>query len=291
MKARGSTVVVALVLGCAFVVLLGASGSPLSGGQEQVRSAVGATNVTPDAAVQLVPDGSSVTQTVAADDTRWYAVRVEAGKGYLVEAMHSGRSRQVNDIYMDLWENDGTTPWSDFSSCDAATNSAPPSMQASSAGESLEDGKRCAVAVYTASTAKLLLIRMTGTYAAPLMVRVRENTIYGRYTVNGYNMYVAIHNPSSTPVSGFVLYFPENATNTATSFGSTYDTFDVGGYGSVQFSRPADSLAAPANRGQVRIYTWRGSDVHVQLYAFNSGANNYLFFTPQRTNNGNGNSW
>jgi len=290
MKARGSTVVVALVLGCAFVVLLGASGSPLSGDQEQVRSAVGATNVTPDAAMQMIPDGSSIVQTTGALDTRWYAARVEAGKSYVVEAMHSGRPRTGDDISMDLWENDGITSWQEFSSCDAVTNSAPPSMQASGAGETLDDGKRCAVAVYTDSVAKLLLVKVTNTFASPLMVRIRETTVYGRYTVNSYNMFVAIHNPSSTQVTGFVLYYPENTTNTASSY-VAYESFVLGGYGSTQFARPQNAFAAPGNRGQVRIYTYQGTDVHVQLYAFNPSANNYLFFTPQRANNGNGNSW
>jgi hypothetical protein len=122
------------------------------------------------------------------------------------------------------------------------------------------------------------------------MVRMRETTVYGRYTVNGYNMYVAVHNPSAEPVAGWVLYWPENATNTSTGYAG-FESFSLTGYGSTQFVRAAGAFTAPGNRGQVRIYMTSGTDVHVQLCALNTGSNNYLFFTPSRTNNGSGNSW
>ncbi len=67
--------------------------------------------------------------------------------------------------------------------------------------------------------------------------------------------------------------------------------FSLAGFGSTQFNRTAGSFVAPGNRGQVRIYSISGTDVHVQLYAFNPSVNNYLFFAPQRANGGSGNSW
>jgi hypothetical protein len=263
-----------------------------SGDQDRPLGGEGVENTTAASAVVLVPDGSSITQVVGAEAERWYAARLEAGKGYLVEAMHSGRDRTANDITMGIYESDGTTTFGDFLTCDVDTNSAAPSMQANSAASTMDDGKRCTVAVSTASVAKLVLVKLSGFYAgSPLMVRIRETTVYARYTVNSYNMYVAVHNPSAEPVSGYVVFWPENLTTNVASSYVGFDMFTLSGYGSTQFAHTANQWATPGNRGQVRIYTTSGTDVHVQVYAFSPSANNYLFFAPQRVNGGSGNAW
>lgn len=284
---------IALVLVCALAVFPTTSGLASSAGQDRLLApGVEPLNTTAASAATLVPDGSSVTQPIGAEIERWYAARVEAGKSYVFEAMQSGRDRTSNDISVQIFENDGVTTFQDNWAYDGDTNSAAPSMQASSTTNVTWDGVRCAMSLLTTSPAKLVLFRVYNFWSGtPVMVRMRETTIYGRYSVNGYNMFVAVHNPSATPVAGFVVYWPENTTTNTSSNYVGFESFSLPGYGSTQFTRSAGAFAAPGNRGQVRVYMTSGTDVHVQLYAFNPTANNYLFFQPSRANGGNGNSW
>jgi len=232
------------------------------------------------------PDGTSVSMVLPPATPLWFAARIEGGKSYVAEAILAGKDRNFNDLAMTLWENDGTTPYAGNSDCSAETNSAAPSMQVNSAGFSTADGQRCTLTPDVAT--QLVLIRVISTQTGTLAVRLRETTVYSRWTVNSYNMYVPIHNPSQSSLAGWVLYYPEVTTGTFNGY-VAWDNISLGGWGSTQFFH-ANSSITP-NRGQLRIVLYKGTDLQLQTYAFNPATGNYLIFYSERLNHGSGNTW
>jgi hypothetical protein len=245
-------------------------------------------NTTPGGAANLIPDGTSVSMAFTGGVDQWFAARVEGSKSYVAEALLAGNDRTGNDISMTLYQNDGATAYNGYYDCSSETNSAAPSMQASDAGFVSYDGRRCSF--YPPVTApSLVLVRISSAYSGTLKVRLRETTYYSRWTVNGYNMYVPVHNPSQSTITGCVVYYTEAATGTDVSSYTTADCFTLGGYGSTQFMHPMGSLTP--NRGQVRVVLSKGTDVQIQTYGFNPSTGTYLVFYPERLNHGSGGTW
>lgn len=254
------------------------------------RAAMGTNplNTTASDAVNLIPDGTSVSMAFTGGTPQWFAARVEFTKSYVVEAMLSGNDRNANDVSLALFENDGTTNYSGSYDCSAETNSAAPSMQSSSSTFLAADGARCSFYPPMAS-ASLVLVRATSSFTGTLKIRMRETTVYSRWTVNGYNMYVPVHNPSQTTVSGCVVYYQEGTTGTGPSTYVGADCFTLGGWGSTQFVH--NNGAFTPNKGQLRVVMNKGTDLQIQTYAFNPATGNYLIFFPERLNHGSGGTW
>ncbi len=255
------------------------------------RAAMGANplNTTAADAVNLIPDGTSVSMAFTANVPQWFAARVEGSKSYVVEALLAGVDRNANDVTLALYENDGTTTYTGTSDCSEETRGAAPSMQASSTAlTSPADGARCTFYPPVVS-ASLVLVKVSSGFSGTLKIRMRETTVYSRWTTNSYNMYVAVHNMSQSTVSGVVVYYQEGIASPGPTTFSYVDYFTLGGWGSTQFYHASGSLAQ--SRGQVRIVMSKGTDVQVQTYAFNPSTGNYLVFFPERLNHGSGNTW
>jgi hypothetical protein len=236
----------------------------------------------------LIPDGTSYFDATASG---WFIARLEAGKSYVVEAEASDNDGGVNAVDLNLFESDGTTAWdvANFQTC--GLDQRAPALQATGN----VDGARCAVgpALSNATSTRPMAFQVTG--QTPYHVRIRETTVYSRWTVNGYNMFIPLHNSGAFAVDGFVLYYPENgAANVGAGDYVSFDNFHLGARSSTQFSHASGSLTP--NRGTMRVLLLfdpplvGGTHVHVQAYAFNPAVGNYLFFVPEHIN-WDANSW
>jgi hypothetical protein len=262
---------------------------PVSVGAEK-PSAGPLDNTILDAARVLIPDGTSYSDTTA---NGWFIARLEADKSYVVEAMASDNDGNNNFVDLSLFESDGTTPWgsANFQNCGVTMDQRAPALQAT---ESF-DGSRCAVGpeLNNAVSTRPLAFRVTG--RTPYHLRVRETTVYSRWTTNSYNMFIPLHNTGGFAMSGFVLYYPESGPTDVGAQGYvTFDNFSLGARSSTQFVHNNGTLSP--NRGQLRVLLLGGLNSggthdHMQAYAFNLAVGNYLFFAPEHVNDGRGNSW
>ena len=241
----------------------------------------------------LVPDGSLYSDDTSGPNPRWFATTVEAGRSYAVEAYNSTDGLTVNKLKVELFENDGSTDFSDtnFTSCTGARGA--PALEASSLGGT--DGARCMTTPTFSLASRVLKIKVSNPDQGPpananeclscnFRIRVRETTILSRWSVNGYNMFVAIHNPSGvTSTGGFVIYFADDATSAVDSV--AIDGFTLNVLRTLQFTHAASSISP--NHGSLHIVTLSGStDLDVQTYAYSVTANNFNVFVPSRPNHG-----
>lgn len=241
----------------------------------------------------LLPDGTAVSDNNSDGVNQWFVAVTEGGKSYVLEVFHPYNDFLGNAILVDVFDSDGTTTWSSgVSDCNsAAGDTAAPSMQGSSdtpVGASY-DGARCLLRPFTNNTpqTKRVFIKVTATFAGTFVVRMRENTVYARYTVNGYNMYVPVHNVSAAAVSGFVTFWGSDTLGTAVTDESS---FNLQGYQSTQITRNAGTISPVTGTVRV-ILNGPATDVSVQAYAFNTFTNTFLQFVPERFNNVQGKSF
>jgi hypothetical protein len=249
--------------------------TPELGITPQDNVAVGSARVIP-------PDGTSYQDATAGG---WFIARLEAGKSYVVEALASDNDGNTNQVVLALFESDGVTPWdtANFGTC--GLEQMAPALQATGTG----DGDRCAVApaLSNATSTRSLAFQVTG--QTPYRVRVRETTVYSRWTVNGYNMFIPLHNTGAFTIRGVVLYYPESASaDVGAADFVAFDNFALGARSSTQLVRNSGSL--PPNRGTLRVLLvfasppGGGTHLHMQTYAFNTAAGQYLFFAPEHIN-------
>jgi hypothetical protein len=245
----------------------------------------------------IIPDGLMLTDSANVGGDRWYATVVEGGHSYAIEVFNITDGLTNNHATVSLYENDGVTNFlaANTGACNT-NNQAAPSLEGSN-GQS--DGVRCLVipALNNATPNRILKIHILDAGGVSACsnclhrIRVRETTVLSRWTVNGYNMYVAVHNPSIVPLTGTVLYYGDSPAGPMDYVAA--DNFSLVGLGSVQFVH--SNLTLNPNHGSVHVLVYAtgiygGVDTSVQTYAFNTAANNYLFFVPDRLNHGGANT-
>ena len=252
-----------------------------------VSTGVSVANTTVSTARVLVPDGTSVADDFSAGNIKWFVFQADRGKSYLVEVIDTTHDETLNSLSLALFEGDGTTSLSDNESATCGRDAWAPGMNGqNTAGAG--DGQRCNVLLYANSNpTPFVTIRVTSGVSSGYKIRVRENTIAGRWSTNGYNMFVALQNLAASPVLGFVLYYPAGASS-VTDLVHT-DEFILNPYGSVQFVQSSGTLSS--GRGLCRVVIQSGTDVNVQMYAFSPTANNFNAFTTEKPNHGGPNSW
>jgi hypothetical protein len=290
-----------LFLCCAIGVAQSPDNNPAnSGGQKIVASGppdhgTGPLANTSAANARVIPpDGTSLYDSFTDGATQWFTTRVEAGKSYVVEALDPYEDLGGNSIGdVAIFEADGTTPmtnaWVNCSSYSGnlAPATAPPSLEVGN------DGRRCIVRPFTAGNPppKNITIRVTEDFGPQFQIRMRESTIYGRWTVNGYDMHVEIQNTSAQEVDVETLLYSDAGDLVGFNF------FEIPAYGSSKVVYPHNSINP--NRGTLRVIAdafgntvFVPGQVNLQTYAYNTGSGTYLFFTPWRINDGQtANSW
>lgn len=257
----------------------------------------------------IVADGTSLFQPIAPADTRWFAFEAEPGKTYVADIL---------DPYSDLGANViGSVAVTDSSGCSVfpTTCTAPPeansncSAAATSRAPGLEvsgDGWRCIIRTDTPQTGKTqnkrgIFIGVGAGGGNSFQIRVREATMYGRWTTNGYDFHIELQNTTADSMCAMIVLNPNvgyswnGATWTVT--GTVFTTqLTVPPMGAVKTVVPAGTLSGADNRGTLRITDCGTGQLvpnalNLSSYAFNPVTSVYLFFTPTKSNQGGQNTW
>jgi hypothetical protein len=244
-------------------------------------------NISPGSARTLIPDGTSVSDSQGATSGKWYVANVEHGKTYVLETHDPYGDLSDNCITSTVYDSDGTTTPPADTELDTTTADIAPSMNVS------DDGDRIAIRPdLGAATLRTYYFKITQCNSADTFkIRLRESTVYSRWTVNSYNMFTALQNTTATDVQVQILYYSD---------AGAVVTFDNGvivpAFGAIQITH-ANGTISP-NHGALRVQWWGVGEglvpgaVNVQTYAFNIAAGNYLTFLPERVNDGRtGRSW
>jgi hypothetical protein len=270
-----------------------------------VASAAGAANTTVASARVIVPDGTSVSQLINGGETRWFAFQVEPGKMYVVDAIDTSGDLGANGVgTLSIVAADGVSaPPDTHVDCGAGLRDLAPGLNVT------DNGKRCTVYVNAPDDTTLnrrgVYVGMTPGTGAAVNVRVRESTLYGRWTTNGYDFHLELDNTSADAICVRALFYRD----------SGY-TFSGSGWGDASGNLSSQDISVPANgstkivlasgtpvgasvRGTLRLLGCPGTGfnyvpgtVHVSTYAFNPVTSVYLFFYNWQGHNGSaGNSW
>ena len=244
----------------------------------------------------LVPDGTSVFQVAAVGDTRWFVFGAEAGKTYTVEAINPYGDLGNNGISaMDIRDSTGlAAPPQAAYNC--ARNTVAPSFEVSL------DGARCVIRTFIPDAATTLNKR--GVYISVLLgfgnnyqIRVRESTIYGRWTVNGYDFHVELQNTTTDSVCVQVVPYPgtgQNALPAGTI--TTATTLTIPPMGANKTVFPNGVLRNGDNKGALRIHDCGSSNfvagsLQMNTYAYNPVTAQFIQFSNSTVNGGSSNSW
>jgi hypothetical protein len=249
----------------------------------------------------IVPDGSSLKQAVGGvGETRWFVFGTEPGKTYVVEAVDTDDDTVVNDIgTLNVFAADGTTTPPAETSVNCAANGRAPALEVAS------DGKRCVVRTFPPATGNAqnkrgVYVAVGGVTGSSFQVRVRESTIYGRWTTNGYDFHVELQNTTADSMCAEIIFLP----NTGDSYAGTWSggltvlQLTIPPFGANKTVFPNSTLVGPDNKGALRIGACAAptnlvpSGLHVSTYAYNPVTDKFLYFFTNTANNGaTSNSW
>ncbi len=255
----------------------------------------------------LVPDGSSVVENFGADTVKWYSTEVEPGKSYVIEAFDpyaDPASSSVDFHSLALYAGDGVSAPPDVSAiCGLPASATAPGFATPFNGE------RCIFrtlfpAPGNTQDKRAIFIQVAHVALAPsttFVIPVRETTIYGRWTTNGYDFHVELQNTTATAMCAWVEAYPNSGT-TYNEASPHLNIVNIPAYDANKIVIPNGTLVGTDNRGTLRINTcptffgetptFTTGAVHVSTYAFNPVTNQYLYFFPWTANNGNnGNSF
>jgi hypothetical protein len=293
---------VALLLLCCSIGVAQSSNNPISTAGPTIASSElrdsgrgPLVNTSAANARTIIPDGTSYSDNFADGANQWFTARVENGKSYVVEAIDPYDDLGANAIDLAIFESDGTTPMTNAqvycsTTIDRTAALAAPSLEVS------DDGDRCIVRPFVGSAfpPKNITIRVTQSVGTVFQVRMRESTIYSRWTVNGYDMHVELQNNSAEEADAQVCLYGDAGGGDPVQVCSS---FQIPGHGSTKIVYPHNGINP--NRGGLRVGAAASTtavfvpgQVNLQTYAYNTGPGTYLFFTPQRANDGStANSW
>ncbi len=265
---------------------VGASNRPAPGG-ETPRATGPLNNDVAGNARTLIPDGTSYSDFQGATAGKWFVANVEHGKSYVLEMHDPYGDLGNNCTSVTVYDSDGVTTPPASTELDYNASTIAPSMEVS------VDGTRVAIRPdLSAGTFRTYYFKVTQCATGDTFkIRLREATIYSRWTVNSYNMFVALQNTTATDVQVQVLYYDDTG---------SLVTFDSGivvpAFGATQLQHPLNTLNP--NHGALRVQWWGvgaglvPGAINVQTYAFNVAAGVYLDFVAERVNDGRtGRSW
>ncbi len=204
----------------------------------------------------IVPDGSSLLQNIGGGETRWFVFGTEPGKTYAVEVVDPYSDLASNTIgAVNVTDGSGVSAPAE-TNVDCTANARAPALVVAS------DGIRCIVRVFPPTVGntqnKRGIYVAVGTVAGPsFQIRVRESTIYGRWTTNGYDFHVELENTTADALCAQILFLP----NAGDSYSGTWSgglmqtTLTIPAFGANKFVFPNGTLvgALNDNKGTLRI--------------------------------------
>lgn len=264
---------------------------------EKTTPNIGSNNMFAGGARVIIPDGTNMYQSYSGSETRWFTFEAEPGKTYNVEVLNPYDDLGFNAIGLVSITDDlglAAPPETSFS---CFQSNRPPGLEVSG------DGVRCIIRTFYPTNG--LTQNKRGIYigigpgvGTQLQLRVREATIYGRWTTNGYDFHVEVQNTTSDSVCAEIDLYPNSG------FAYTAGAWVVGGVGFPYSTSltvpplgankvviPAGTLSVNDNRGTLRIHDCGSGElvsggVHLSTYAYNPVTDKFLYFFPTMPNNG-----
>lgn len=261
----------------------------------------------------VAPDGTSLYQTIAPispgpAETRWITFEAEPGKTYVVDILNPYDDLGSNVIGSVMVTDGGIAnnpPPEANSNCGAAATSRAPGLEVSN------DGWRCIIRTWTPGVDGLpgpwnqnkrgIYIGVGSGQGTSFQIRIRESTIYARWSTTGYDFHVELQNTTADSMCAEVVLNPDTGYSWN---GSTWtvpasihaEQLIVPAMGAI---KTIVGIATPSGgkfRGTMRINDCGTGELvpgalNVSSYAFNPNTNVYLFYTPNKANQGGQNSW
>jgi hypothetical protein len=271
----------------------------LAAGLAQAQTVGPLANTSVANARVIVPDGSSLLQAIGGGETRWFVFGVEPGKTYVVEVVDPYSDLVANTIGSVLAYDASGVAAPPEATVDCTANTRAPALEVAS------DGKRCVVRTFPPTPGNTqnkrgIYIAVATVTGPSFQIRVRESTIYGRWTTNGYDFHVELQNTTADSMCAEIIFLP----NTGDSYAGTWS----GGLTVLQLTIPPfganktvfanSTLVGPDNKGALRIGACAAptnlvpSGLHVSTYAYNPVTDKFLYFFTNTANNGaTSNSW
>ncbi len=250
-----------------------------------------------------VPDGTSLYQPIGPAEKRWFAFEAEPGKTYVVDILDPYGDLGANVIgLVAVTDSSGlAAPPEANSNCSFSATNRAPGLEAAGS-----DGWRCIIRTFTPSNGATqnkrgIYVSVGSGGGTSFQIRVRESTMYGRWTTNSYDFHIELQNTTADSTCAQIVLNPNagyaynGATWTVT--GTIFSTqITVPPMGAAKTVVPNGTLSGGENRGTMRITDCGTGQLvpgalNVSSYAFNPLTNVYLFFTPTKANEGGQNTW
>ena len=186
----------------------GTGGASFVTDSRPVATSAGTDNATPNTHRALIADGSSLHQAWAGDSVKWYAVLIEPGKTYVVDALDPYTDYPSGSVSgLGIYESDGTTTPPAETNVNCAASAIAPGAS--------NFGKRCIIRAFSpvagyTKNIRQVYIRVARYIDTAFQIRVRESTVYGRWTTNGYDFHVEVQNTTSEAMCAQVVFYPNS---------------------------------------------------------------------------------
>ncbi len=278
------------------------AGACLASVAAQAQSVGPLINTTAANARVIVPDGTSLLQADSTG-TRWFVFGVEPGKTYAVEVVDPASDLVANTIGSVTLSNGSGSPPPE-ANVDCTANTRAPALEVAS------DGIRCIVQTLTPAPGNTqnkrgVYVAVASVTGPSFQIRVRESTIYSRWTTNGYDFHVELQNTTADSVCVQVTFYP----NAGDAYAGTWSgglsspplaALTIPPFGANKYVLPNGTLVGTANdnRGTMRLgacntpVNFVPSAIHVSTFAYNPVTDKFLYFFVNTANNGaTSNSW
>ncbi len=146
-----------------------------------------------------------------------------------------------------------------------------------------------------------MYIRVARYIDTAFQIRVRESTVYGRWTTNGYDFHVEVQNTTWQEMCVQVVFYPNSGmTYTAGAWTGPVllgTSLTIPPFGANKYVLPNGTQVGTDKRGSLRIgacpapVTLNTAAVHVNTLGFNPLINQFLPYSTTQANGGNGNSF
>lgn len=250
----------------------------------------------------IVPDGTSLFQPIGPAETRWFAFEAEPGKTYVADILDPYGDLGANVIGAVAVTDSGgvSAPPEANSNCSAAAVNRAPGLEVNS------DGWRCIIRTFTPSNGATqnkrgIYVSVGSGGGTSFQIRVRESTIYGRWSTNGYDFHIELQNTTADSMCAEIVLDPQTGYSYNGSVwsvpGPVFSTqLTVPAMGAIKTVVPNGTLSGGALRGALRITDCGTGELvpnglHVSSYGFNATINGYLYYFPVKANEGGQNTW
>ncbi len=194
----------------------------------------------------IVPDGSSLQQPIVAGETRWFVFGAEPGKTYAVEVVDPNSDLAANTIgTLNANDASGVSAPSE-TNVDCTANTRAPALEVAS------DGKRCIVRTFPPAPGNTqnkrgIYVAVGSVMGPSFQIRVRESTIYGRWTTNGYDFHVELQNTTADSMCAEIMLLPGTGDiyTGAWSGGLTVTTLTIPPFGANKVVFASGTLVGP----------------------------------------------